>query len=207
MFDLSTWKDPPYTLFSVGAAIGVMGVPVPYFYAGLYGSQELHLDEDLSFYLYAIVNAGGLVGRLAIGLVAYRIGALNTLLPFMAISCIIAFAWEGIRDKGGLIAFCVLYGFFSGALTMLPATIIANLSTDLSIVGTRIGMSFSLQSFGALIGTPIAGAILGDASGTGWAGLKAWCGSCFAVGLGFVVAARVVQATAARQRASRTVQA
>ena len=46
----------------------------------------------------------------------------------------------------------------------LPPAIIVTLSPSMAEVGTRIGMAFFIGSLGVLIGSPIAGAILGSQS-------------------------------------------
>ena len=82
------------------------------------------------------------------------------MVPCGLVTAILAFAWLGITNAPGFWVFCVLYGFFSGAIVSLPPTVIATLSPDMSLVGTRMGMSFTAAGLGLLIGNPIAGAIL-----------------------------------------------
>lgn len=45
-------------------------------------------------------------------------------------------------------------------MVSLPAAIIANLSSEPSELGTRIGLAYTIAAIGALIGSPIAGACL-----------------------------------------------
>lgn len=46
----------------------------------------------------------------------------------------------------------------------LPPAVIVSLSPALNQIGTRVGMAFFVGSLGVLIGSPIAGAILGSQS-------------------------------------------
>lgn len=54
-----------------------------------------------------------------------------------------------------------------------------------------MGMIFTIVSFAALTGPPIAGAIID--SGGGYKGAQAFAGSVLAVGGGFLFAAKVVK--------------
>jgi hypothetical protein len=65
-----------------------------------------------------------------------------------------------VRTGGGVIAFTVLYGFISGGLVSLPPVTVAGLSKNQDEYSIRIGMAFTICSFGALVGNPIAGALL-----------------------------------------------
>ena len=121
----------------------------------------------------------------------------SVLIPFAFTAGILAFAWIGIHDVAGVIVFCVMYGFFSGAIVSLPPTALVMLSPDLSVVGTRMGMCFCFAGFGLLIGNPIAGAILD--SGAAFTGLEAFSGTavaCRSVFIGLaLVAHRWAKAT------------
>jgi MFS family permease len=66
-----------------------------------------------------------------------------------------------VENKGGMIIFYILYRFFTGSLVALPPTTIVTLSPRLETVGTRIGMVFSVCGLGLLIGSLVAGVILG----------------------------------------------
>ncbi len=81
------------------------------------------------------------------------------------------------------------YGFFSGSFVSLPATVVVYLSQDArEKIGTRLGMSFGIVSIGALIGTPIGGAILDH---SGFNGLWIY-GACMLFASGaFLALARV----------------
>ena len=65
-----------------------------------------------------------------------------------------------MHEVGGIVAFAILYGFFSGSFVSLPPSAILSLSNDLNKVGTHLGMSFSIAGIGILIGSPVGGALL-----------------------------------------------
>ncbi|KAL8801463.1 MAG: hypothetical protein Q9182_004429 [Xanthomendoza sp. 2 TL-2023] len=160
LLDLSAFREAPFNIFSLALFLTFIGVYFPFFYASIYGSRVTRLDDDVSFYLLPVLNAGSIFGRIVPGLVADKAGSLNTIIPFAVIAAILEFAWLDITNAPGLWVFSVLYGFFSGAVVTLPSTIITLISPDLSLVGTRMGMSFTFSGLGLLIGNPIAGSIL-----------------------------------------------
>jgi MFS family permease len=86
-----------------------------------------------------------------------------------------------------------LVGFFSAALVTVPSAAFANITPDLSRLGTRLGMSWSVSSIASLIGAPIAGALLRKKDGkTDFIGVQVWSGACLMVGTAWLVVLWVV---------------
>jgi MFS family permease len=84
-------------------------------------------------------------------------------------------------------------GFLSAALVTLPSAAFASICPDLSKLGTRIGMSWSVSSIASLIGSPIAGALLRKRNGeTDFLGVQLWAGICLLVATGWLVVLWVV---------------
>ena len=108
-----------------------------------------------------ILNGAGVPGRLIPALVADRwFGAFNTLIPFVACAGILQLGWIAISSFGGFIAFVVIYGICANAVqTLFPSTL-SSLTTDLTKMGVRVGMVFTIVSIACLTGPPIAGALI-----------------------------------------------
>lgn len=161
LFELGAFKEPSFVIFGFGLFFSLTGLYFPFFYLPSYFKTFLHSDADLSIYSVAILNAASLFGRITPGILADKIGSLNTLIPISFSAAVLAFAWIGIRDIPGTIVYACLYGFASGAIVSLPTTVVATtLSPHLGLVGTRMGMAFTFASLGLLIGNPIAGTLL-----------------------------------------------
>lgn len=160
LLEPGAFRELPFTVFSFGLFFAFIGLYFPFFYATIYGSRIVGLSENTAFYLLPILNAASAFGRIIPGLLADKFGSLNLIVPCAFSAAILIFAWLAISNTGGFVVFCILYGFFSGAIVSLPPTIVARLSPDLQRVGTRMGMCFTFAGFGLLIGNPIAGAIL-----------------------------------------------
>ena len=194
LFEPVAWAEKPYTFFGIGEFFGFMGVYIPFFYISVYAVQRGITDENLAFYLLAILNAGSVFGRIMPNFLADKTGPFNMLVPCSLAATVLAFAWIGINNTAGLIVFCVLYGFFSGTFVSLPPPTVVTLSPSLAVVGVRMGMNFALAAVGLLIGNPIAGAILGSGTTTqAWDGLKGFNGASVALATVFMVLARVAK--------------
>ncbi|EEH34837.2 hypothetical protein PAAG_05884 [Paracoccidioides lutzii Pb01] len=168
LLDISAVRDIPYLILSFGIFFVFVGLYFPFFYVPTDLKVRLHASDDLAFYMIAILNAGSIFGRIIPGLLADHFGALDVMIPCSFACAVLLFAWMGIHSIAGSIVFSCLYGFFSGALVSLPPTVIASLSPDLSLVGTRMGMCFWFAGLGLLIGNPIAGALLDIYSSVFW---------------------------------------
>lgn len=81
------------------------------------------------------------------------------MIPCVMTSGILILVWLACISTGSLVVFCLLFGFFSGAFVSLPPAVIASISSEPRKIGIRVGQSFTLISIGALIGTPISGAL------------------------------------------------
>lgn len=113
------------------------------------------------------MNAIGIPGRLVCGLTADKLlGPVNTLIPVTFCAGMLLYIWICVSSLSGLFAFCIVYGFFAaGVQNLFPAACASLSSTDMSKIGIRTGMCFSLVSVACLTGPPIAGALVQQREG------------------------------------------
>lgn len=168
-----------------------MGLYIPIFYVQSYAIEEKIMSENLAFYMLSILNASSIFGRIIPNFIADRTGPLNVIIPGTLATCILGFGWVGIHSTGGLIIFCILYGFFSGSFVSIPPTVLVTLSPSMGVVGTRMGMCFALGGLGLLIGTPVAGQLIKQ---SGFDAAIFFCGGVVALATVCMVAARVTKA-------------
>jgi len=188
LIDWSAFRQPSFMYFSTGSLISFIGLYTPFFYGQYYAIQKHLANENLAFYLLAILNSGSIFGRIIPNFIADRTGPLNMMIPCLLAAAILIFCIISVKSTAEIIAFNVFYGFFSGAFVSLPATIMVNISPNRGLIGTRIGMCFIFTSFGVLIGTPVAGAILKQ---YGWTAVWCYGGAFTMTGTFFIVACRV----------------
>ncbi|KAL2062256.1 hypothetical protein VTL71DRAFT_6522 [Oculimacula yallundae] len=190
LFDFKVLRNIPYVLFTIGEFFGFMGMYIPFYYITSYSTENKIANANLSFYLLTVINAASIFGRIVPNFIADISGPLNMCGPFVLFCGIIAFCWPSVTSIGEMIPFCLFYGFFSGTFVSLTGPSIATLSTDLSLVGTHMGMSFAAASFGLLIGNPVAGLLLDS---YGWIGPAMFCGATNVLAGTFVALARFMK--------------
>ncbi|KAG8727385.1 hypothetical protein FRC12_022543 [Ceratobasidium sp. 428] len=151
--------DTAFQLSVAGAFLVMLGLFLPFFYLQLFAINH-GLDHNLAFYSLAILNAASIFGRTIPNFVADKYGPFNLLIPCATISGVLIFAMLGVKSSGALVAFGLLYGFFSGAFISLVPPVFVSLSRNMQEIGLRMGLAFFVLGFSALTGTPIAGALL-----------------------------------------------
>ncbi|KAK9426715.1 putative Major facilitator superfamily domain-containing protein [Seiridium unicorne] len=202
LIDRSALTDLPYMTFVIGGFFCFVGLYVPFFYIELFTVEHGLASQTFAPYMVAIMNGASVLGRVVPGIVSDLIGLPTVVMAGCAvISCILAFAWIGIRSFGGAVAFAVLYGAFSGGVVSNHPAGVFSLTSDHSRVGTRLGMACFLAGVALLIGTPIAGAILGTGTirESRWDGLigfgavTLFLGTCLVLTTGLIVYLRLRQ--------------
>lgn len=176
------FSDTPYVLFALGMLFGFMGISVVSFYIEMYATSRANISPQMGFFLLALINAGSILGRILPNFAADYTGLLNMQIAVAFCSAVLSFVLLAISNTEGTIAFCILFGFFTGPFASLTTPIVASLTSDLSTLGGRLSMAFVACGIGGLIGTPIAGAILSTRGGSNWIGLQAWSGALLALG-------------------------
>lgn len=186
--------DRPYLATTTAVFLIEFAVFIPITYLSSAAlSTGPGLSHETSYRLIALLNVGSVPGRALPGYLADRFGRFNIMIVTAAACCVLIFCiWLpptalDQASEPALTAFAVLFGFWSGAAISLTPVCIAQVSR-VEEIGRRVGTSFSISSFGPLIGVPIGGAIV-DASGGGYTGLVIFAGGFYVLALlGFVVA-------------------
>lgn len=189
LIDMAAFKEPSFALFCLASFIGFIGLYIPFFYVSEYGVDKVGLDSEISFYMLPVMSAGSIAGRIIPGLVADRLGPLNVLGTCTLIAGVLGFCWIAVLDSlGGLVVWSCLYGAFSGSFVSLQPSTVVHITTDLSTVGGRMGLNTFCASLGILIGTPIAGVLVGDGS---WIGMQAFCAATLFLSAVLVISTRI----------------
>ncbi|KAF9241653.1 major facilitator superfamily domain-containing protein [Melanogaster broomeanus] len=153
-------RDYAYIFSSLGIFFFSAGSYYPMFYLQL--DSSIHgLGEKFSFYTIVMVNGANFVGRATTGFIASYLGILNTSIGATSCTAAVIVAMIGLTTRVGVVSIGVFFGYFAGAFIALSAPLVALLTSDLSELGARIGISFTLSvGLGVLIGPPLAGALL-----------------------------------------------
>lgn len=154
----SIMTDRAFLLFLSGSFFATWGVNFVSFYLQLW--MDVHrLSKALAFYTVAILNAASIPGRIVPNLLADRIGTFNIFVPVVIVTGGLVFAMFGAVNTGTVIVFSILYGFFSGAVMALILPTAASVANNVQEIGIRLGLTYFVNSFAILTGTPIDGAL------------------------------------------------
>ncbi|KAK1146690.1 hypothetical protein N8T08_002763 [Aspergillus melleus] len=201
LVELSAFKELPYVLFAIGMFLNFWGIYVGFFYIGSFGRNIIGVSQSTSIDVLLVMNGVGLLGRLIPNLMAdWYSGPLNMLIPFSLATAVVSYCWAAVNSQGGLYAFSVFYGLSAaGIQSLFPATL-STLTTDLKKTGVRMGMVLSVVAVAALIGSPIAGALIERGNGQ-YLYAQVFMGSAIISGTLTLVASRVARLGFAWQRA------
>jgi predicted MFS family arabinose efflux permease len=162
IIDKSVFTDAPFILFVIATMIGFIALTIALFYLSLFALKQRITNENFAFYIVPLYNAASVFGRIAPNFLSDKIGPFNVIAPCAIITGILLFCLIPIQagNLGGIVALTILLGFFSGVFVAIPGTCFPRLTKDKSMLGTRVGMAFSVIGFGMLIGGPAAGMVL-----------------------------------------------
>lgn len=133
-----------------------------------------------------------MAGRVIPTFLAPKYGPMNLLIPLSFVAGLILLCWAGVKNHAGLLAFDVIYGFVMAAAQGMFPPSLGSLTTDLSKMGVRMGMVFSLMSFALLIGNPFAGALITADHGR-YTSAQIYAGSTLIAGVVALAAARIAR--------------
>ncbi|KAH8680563.1 MFS monocarboxylate transporter [Xylariales sp. PMI_506] len=184
-------KEPRFLLVALACFSFAMAVYLPATFIIL-DSTSRGMDYNLASYLLAIMNAVSAVGRVVAGRVADKIGRFNTMILTTLLSAIFVLAlWIPASSTAPLIVFSAFVGFTNGAYVALVSALVAQIS-DIKQIGTRNGTNWFAYSLGALIGTPVAGALI-VRDGGGYMYMQIFSGVAMFISTCFFLASRTVQ--------------
>jgi MFS family permease len=145
-------------------------------------SLPIFIDSPLTAHLSTF-------GRIIPAYFGDRYGVFNVMILNTALCGIFVLAvWLPSHSNAPIIVFSILYGFVSGCtLSIIPA-MVASIS-DIRKLGARVGSLYAMSAVGALIGSPIGGAIVNRQNG-GFSGLVTFSGVALLIGTGFAAASR-----------------
>lgn len=184
-------REPAMALTVIACFLFFWAMFLPFNYVILQ-AQRQGMSPQLIPYLLPIMNALSIFGRILPGIAADKWGRFNVMILITILSAIFCLGlWIPGKTNAAIIVFVVIFGFTSGGFISLGPTLIAQIS-DIRQIGIRTGTAFAIQSFGALTGSPIAGAIVTSQHGD-FLGLQLFCGIVMVASVLFFIAARTTQ--------------
>lgn len=183
---LEPLHELPFLLLTLACFFFALAVYQPGTFIAL-NARRNGVRTGISNYLLSVLNASSVIGRVVAGWVADRVGRFNTMIVTTFLSSLFVLAaWIPAHSAAPFITFAVLVGFTNGAYVALTSSLVAQIS-DIKKIGTRNGTNWFMYGIGALIGTPIAGALIQTNNGGYlymqiFAGLAMFASGCLFVG-------------------------
>ncbi|CAG9986896.1 unnamed protein product [Clonostachys byssicola] len=192
LVEWAAFKEMEYSYYAIGAFLSFWGTFVAFFFVAAYARDIRGFSYTKSLDLLMIMSGIGVLGRLIPNYLADRIGALTVFVPTAGLAALMILSWIAVDSQTGLYFWACFTGIALGGVQAMFPSALASLTSDPSKQGTRLGMIFTIVSFAALTGNPIAGALLSAAQGK-YIGTQAFAGTTLALGMLFLAAAWVVQ--------------
>ncbi|KAI0345501.1 MFS general substrate transporter [Trametopsis cervina] len=188
-FQLKHFCDAKFMLLVIGSMFVSLGLFIPNFYIVTYAVTR-NINPTTAFYVLAVLNAGGTVGRILPAVLSDSFGRFNLLVPcaFLTGLSTLVF-WSFANTLVSIMLYAAVYGFFSGAFNALIVPCIAQIS-HIREIGMRIGMLYSILAFPSLAGEPAAGALLKLCHGS-YIGMIVLSGTSVMVGSFFMLWSRL----------------
>lgn len=139
LIDFSAFRELPFSLFVIGVFFQVWNIYFTLYYVSSFGVEVLGLSFSKAAILLIIVNGIGVPARLVTAWAADKTGQLNLLVPLSWMFTIISWSWIAVHDIAGLYVFVCIYGLVVAALQCLFPPTVAALTSDLRVIGTRLG--------------------------------------------------------------------
>ncbi|KAI0778864.1 MFS general substrate transporter [Trametes elegans] len=154
-------KRGTFILQSLGALLQAAGNMVPVYFLTTYSVSVLSYSSSTGSLLLAVNTAVNSAARIAMGILADRVGRQNTMVLSVIFSGIAVFALWYDSDRDRFLAFVVLYGILAGGYNALLPTTITEIYGVQNYSSVNAFIYF-IRGLGALFGAPIAGVILGS---------------------------------------------
>jgi MFS family permease len=155
----AAWKDKKYVILVAALFFMMMGMWTPVFYIPTYAVSR-GMGTTLAAYLLAIINASSTFGRIIPGMLADKLGRLNTFAFAGVGTGIMVFCINEPKTNAAIIVYSVFFGFISGTIISSASAAISLCTNDPRNIGTYMGMGMGLSAFAVLIGPPINGALI-----------------------------------------------
>uniref|UniRef100_A0A0B7KQV0 Major facilitator superfamily (MFS) profile domain-containing protein n=1 Tax=Bionectria ochroleuca TaxID=29856 RepID=A0A0B7KQV0_BIOOC len=158
-FQLSIFKELPFSFIFGAGAVGIFALYAPPFFLP-YVTNALGFDNTTSTGVVACFNACMAIGRLISGIACDKLGTMNMVFLTMALNTITFFAvWSVSYNLATLLVFAVTNGIANGAFFVtMPTAVSRLLGKDRAADGISIALAGWCP--GLLVGNPIAGALI-----------------------------------------------
>ncbi|KAF9191503.1 hypothetical protein BGZ51_007217 [Haplosporangium sp. Z 767] len=187
LVDFSVMKEKRFLLLVALVFFTANGYYSPFYFFPTY-AQKHGASVSTASLLVGILNGASAIGRVTMGLASDFIGDINALLIsslFASLSILVVWMFTGTSIPM-MVAFCVIYGFFSGSYVAIIPTVAAHLC-GISRLASVTGIVYGGIAMGTLVGSPVGGALLDMTLGENYRPLQLWAGLVMVIGVALTV--------------------
>ncbi|CAN5442204.1 OFA family MFS transporter [soil metagenome] len=152
-------RQRPFVALYVGALLGSMALFIPFVFIKSYATDQ-GIDSRLAATLVGIIGASSIVGRLGLGALGSRFGAIRLMQSSFGLMAASYLLW---LVAGGsfavLVVFTVVMGVGYGGFIALSPAVVATLFGTVGM-GAILGATYTAAGVGGLVGPPIAGELI-----------------------------------------------
>ncbi|KAF9912762.1 hypothetical protein BX616_010234 [Lobosporangium transversale] len=164
MKDIETMRRPAFLIMITGVLLTSFGYFAPLNLLPSYAVDH-NLSQSQGAMINSFLNGASFFGRFAGGIFGDRFGLVNLTLFCVATSALTTLLiWMFATTLPVLLVYVILYGLMGGGFISLLAPVLAEQFGTGSLT-ILVGVTFGVNGFGSLTGTPIAAAILASLGG------------------------------------------
>ncbi|KAF7378207.1 MFS general substrate transporter [Mycena sanguinolenta] len=152
--------DVPYVFATLGLGMYSVAFYFPLFFLQL-DAVTHGIDRTFAFHALVILNASAFVGRVTPGFFAHSLGIANMVAGSAGCGSVLILTMIALSNVANTAVLAVLYGFSSGVFIAMLAPLVAALTDDITELGLRMGLFFTIEGLATLVGPPINGALHG----------------------------------------------
>lgn len=166
--DFRIFRDRAFALTTIGIFLLEFALFVPITYISSYARAQ-GFSTSFAFHIVPILNAASAFGRALPGYWGDVIGPFNINLVMIVLSVVACLGvWlPAGGTTAGLVIFALLFGFASGSNVSITPVCVGRLCRTQEY-GRYYATCYTIVSFAALLGTPIAGNIITGNDGAYW---------------------------------------
>ncbi len=156
-------RERGFVVLYVASLLVSLALFVPFVFIKAY-AEDRGIDSGVAATLVGIIGGASIVGRLGLGALGARLGAMRLLQLSFGVMAASFLLWLGAGGRYGvLVAFAVVMGVgYGGFIALVPAVTATLFGTR--GLGTILGALYTAAGVGGLIGPPVAGEIIDRAS-------------------------------------------
>ncbi|KAF2162684.1 hypothetical protein M409DRAFT_68973 [Zasmidium cellare ATCC 36951] len=175
-FDVTLFRHPEFALFTLGSFFVMWGLWVPFDFISTFATSQ-GFSYELALSLISIINATSIPGRILPPYLSDRLGHFNVVVAssfLIGLSMLCLWLpFDFHTSHAGVIVFCLVYGFVSGAFVALLMPCVAK-TGPIETIGMRFGNFQMVIGIACLTGLPISGAILARQGGSVYWGAQSF---------------------------------